>query len=252
MTHYMGLLAANQPWNLIIFMAIPVIFAETIAITELYILFTRNFTGTAKKINSLSSIFLGVYFTGIFVYLMINAVVPVTMAGEWKGFADVIAVGFYLLGAAPLIGMALLELGWIQKNTNQESKLRFHAICVGIFLVVAHVAMIFGMVNPDIYSKKISEPMQMEQGSVQMNMGDSDMQKMMNTMTSGLNGKTGDVFDKEFLEEMIVHHEGAIEMSKEVLMNSKRPELIKLANNIISAQTNEIEMMKEWQKTLFK
>jgi hypothetical protein len=27
MTHYMELLATNQPWNLIIFMAIPVIFA---------------------------------------------------------------------------------------------------------------------------------------------------------------------------------------------------------------------------------
>ncbi|XNQ39111.1 DUF6803 family protein [Bacillus sp. 1P10SD] len=38
MTHYMGLLADNQPWNLIIFMAIPVICAETIAITELGIL----------------------------------------------------------------------------------------------------------------------------------------------------------------------------------------------------------------------
>ena len=46
MTHYMELLASNQPWNLIIFMAIPVIFAEFIAITELYILFTKNFNGS--------------------------------------------------------------------------------------------------------------------------------------------------------------------------------------------------------------
>ncbi len=39
----MQLLTENQPWNLILFMAIPVIFAEFIAITELYILlFTRN------------------------------------------------------------------------------------------------------------------------------------------------------------------------------------------------------------------
>jgi hypothetical protein len=35
MTHYMELLAVNQPWNLILFMAIPVTLAETIAITEL-------------------------------------------------------------------------------------------------------------------------------------------------------------------------------------------------------------------------
>lgn len=41
MTHYMELLASNQPWNLLIYMAIPVILAETIAITEPYILYTR-------------------------------------------------------------------------------------------------------------------------------------------------------------------------------------------------------------------
>ena len=39
MTHYMGLLAVNQPWNLLIFMALPVVLAETLAITELAILF---------------------------------------------------------------------------------------------------------------------------------------------------------------------------------------------------------------------
>lgn len=42
MTHYMELLATNQPWNLILFMAIPVILAETIAVSELAILFSRN------------------------------------------------------------------------------------------------------------------------------------------------------------------------------------------------------------------
>jgi hypothetical protein len=31
MTHYMELLAVNQPWNLILFMAIPVALAEIIA-----------------------------------------------------------------------------------------------------------------------------------------------------------------------------------------------------------------------------
>ena len=41
MTHYMELLASNQPWNLLIFMALPVVLAETVAITELYILYTR-------------------------------------------------------------------------------------------------------------------------------------------------------------------------------------------------------------------
>lgn len=163
MTHYMGLLASHQPWNLIIFMAIPVILAETIAITELYLLFTRNFSSTAKLINKWAGIIVGVYFVGVFIYLFTYAVVPITMAGEWKGFADMIAVGFYLLGVVPLGGIALLELGFIQKNGTEEGKLKLHAIFVALFLVVAHIAMIFGMVNPDIYSKGATEQNSMNQ-----------------------------------------------------------------------------------------
>lgn len=162
MTHYMGLLASNQPWNLIIFMAIPVILAETIAITELYILLTKNYTSTAKSINRWAGIIVGIYFLGVFFYLFKNAVIPITMAGEWRGFADVIAVGFYLLGVIPLGGMALLELGFIKKNKSSDEKLKLHVIFVALFLVVAHIAMIFGMINPDIYSHKQPEAMPME------------------------------------------------------------------------------------------
>jgi hypothetical protein len=42
MTHYMELLSVNQPWNLLMFMATPIVLAETIAVTELYILYTRD------------------------------------------------------------------------------------------------------------------------------------------------------------------------------------------------------------------
>lgn len=165
MTHYMGLLAANQPWNLIIFMAIPVILAETIAITELYLLLTRNFASRAKKINKWAGIVVGIYFLGIFFYLLQNAVIPITGAGEWRGFADVIAVGFYLLGVVPLFGITLLELGVLKRNASTDEKLKLHVIFVAIFLVVAHIAMIFGMVNPDIYENKAIDnmPMQMNQ-----------------------------------------------------------------------------------------
>lgn len=40
-THYMDLLMMNSPWNLIFFMAIPVVLAESIAISELYILYKQ-------------------------------------------------------------------------------------------------------------------------------------------------------------------------------------------------------------------
>jgi hypothetical protein len=146
----MELLAVNQPWNLLIFMAIPVICAETLAITELIILFGRKLNGTARKINKATGIFAGLYFLGIFIYLLVNAVIPLTATGGWRGAADVIAVGFYLSGIIPFFGMFLLEIGVLGRRRDEVGKLKLHAILVGIFLVVAHIAMIFGMLNPGL------------------------------------------------------------------------------------------------------
>ena len=150
MTHYMALLAANQPWNLILFMAIPVILAETVAITELFTLFSRNFHGPLRAINRAASIAGGLYFSGVFVYLMTTAVIPLTQTRGWEGPADVIAVGAYLAGIVPLLGLALLDMGLLARGRDAEGKLKLHAILVAVFLVVAHVAMIFGMLDPTL------------------------------------------------------------------------------------------------------
>ena len=150
MTHYMQLLATNQPWNLIMFMAIPVIFAEFIAVTELFILLSRGENAQLKQWNKVAGIIIGIYFTGVFIYLMFNAVIPLTTGGGWRGPADVIAVGFYLLGIIPLGGMALMGLGLIGKNGDAQAQMKLHASLVALFLVVAHIAMIFGMLNPGL------------------------------------------------------------------------------------------------------
>ena len=119
----MELLASNQPWNLIIFMAIPVILAETIAVTELFVLFGRNLTGRLRKVNRIAGLIVGFYFLVIFGYLLLNAVIPLTATGQWRGPADVIAVGFYLLGVIPLLGISLLEVGLIAGPRDVEGKL---------------------------------------------------------------------------------------------------------------------------------
>lgn len=150
MTHYMELLATNQPWHLLIFMAVPVILAETIAVSELYILFTRNLKGAVRKVNKIAGILVGFYFLIIFFYLFFKAVIPITIAGQWRTIIDVIAVGFYLLGVVPLFGISLLELGLIARYKGEESKLKIHATFVAIFLIVAHIAMIFGMMSPSL------------------------------------------------------------------------------------------------------
>ena len=150
MTHYMELLATNQPWNLLLFMAVPVILAETVAITELYILFTRKRDNAFATFNRVASIAGGFYFVGVFLYLLVNAVVPLTAGGAWRGPADVVAVGAYLSGIVPLLGLALIDTGAIGRQWSDESRLRRHAALVALFLVVAHVAMIFGMLDPTI------------------------------------------------------------------------------------------------------
>lgn len=77
------------------------------------------------------------------------------------------------------------------------------------------------------------------------------MEESMGSMTDSLKGKTGDVFDQAFLQEMVVHHKGAVAMAEQVLATSKRPELRKLAEDIIAAQTKEIQMMQGWEQEWF-
>lgn len=92
---------------------------------------------------------------------------------------------------------------------------------------------------------------QMSDGIMMGGDGHMNMNEMMTNMMGALNNKTGDEFDKAFLSEMIVHHQGAVVMAEAVLRTSKRAELRKLASDIISAQTTEINLMKNWQKSWF-
>jgi hypothetical protein len=150
MTHYMELLATRQPWNLLLFMAVPVILAETVAITELFVLYHRATSGRLVAINRAASIAGGFYFIGVVAYLLPNAVLPITAGGQWRGPADVIAVGAYLIGVVPLVTMALLDLRWVGGGWTHERRMWWHAASVAVFLVVAHVAMVFGMLDPTL------------------------------------------------------------------------------------------------------
>ena len=69
-------------------------------------------------------------------------------------------------------------------------------------------------------------------------------------MMRPLAGLTGNAAIKQYLEDMIVHHEGAVAMAKQVQSLTTRPELLKLAQDIITAQAAEITQMKAWLAAL--
>ena len=86
----------------------------------------------------------------------------------------------------------------------------------------------------------------MKEGEKNENMGMS-----INEMTGSLSGVRGEEFEKAFIETMIAHHQGAIDMAKLIPSRTDKPELNKLGEDIISAQSKEIEMMEGWMEDWF-
>lgn len=76
---------------------------------------------------------------------------------------------------------------------------------------------------------------------------EDDSEMSMSQMTDSLKNKKGDDFDKAFISSMIEHHQGAIDMAKLAEKNAKHDEIKNMSNDIMSAQSTEIEMMKKWQ-----
>ncbi len=123
-----------------------------------------------------------------------------------------------------------------------------YKVTTWILLIIAIVSIGFNINNST--ENRTMNMHQMPNGT--MMHSDSSMSGMMMDMTGRMKGKTGDELDKIFLEDMIVHHQGAVDMAKELQKSTKRPELQKMAKDIIDAQTKEIDMMKTWLAEWFK
>jgi len=122
----------------------------------------------------------------------------------------------------------------MEKNNN--------TVLIGVALLV--VGLVAGWLIAGSQSNTASH--MMSDGT--MMGGSMSMESMMASMNANLQGKTGDAFDEEFLSEMIVHHQGAIDMAILAQTNAKRQEIKDLSNEIINAQETEIAQMKQWQK----
>jgi uncharacterized protein (DUF305 family) len=68
-------------------------------------------------------------------------------------------------------------------------------------------------------------------------MSEQDMHSLMNA--------TGAEFDRLFLEQMIAHHEGAVEMAETEIADGQNADAIALAESIRDSQTAEIAEMEQ-------
>lgn len=69
-------------------------------------------------------------------------------------------------------------------------------------------------------------------------------QKMHEGMNIAFTGNA----DVDFVNGMIPHHEGAVQMAKVVLAFGSDPEIRKLAEEVVRAQDAEIALMRAWLK----
>ncbi|WP_158276815.1 DUF305 domain-containing protein [Paraconexibacter algicola] len=60
-----------------------------------------------------------------------------------------------------------------------------------------------------------------------------------------------DPFDREFIDMMVPHHQGAIVMARAVLKNGESAEVKELAQAIVTAQSREIGEMNSWRTTWY-
>lgn len=87
-------------------------------------------------------------------------------------------------------------------------------------------------------------------------MNQHGMMGASNVMHMGMMGDDSDMtnleqatdFDKEFVREMIPHHQMAVMMATMLKNGTERSEMKKLADDIIAAQTKEIDLMRQWLK----
>lgn len=174
-----------------------------------------------------------------------------TMDGPGMGIGLLHAVGalLFLGRIALLIGAAFL-FGWCYKQLTPAQLKKWGIILVvagGLVSLVtfgAGMSMHYG--RPGKMMMKHGEHGAMMMKKMDSMKSDDAMDMSMKGMSMMLEGKTGDAFDKAFLEMMIPHHEGAIDMAKLAQKNAGHAEIKKMADDIISAQQKEIDQMNSW------
>lgn len=189
MTHYMELLSLHEPWFLILFMLVPMVLAETILASGAFSLLYKD--SRSEKWDSLSHVcglILGVFFIVATVYIVTSYVPTI----QWRGPIDYISIWAYVLGVIPAVLILLQELGIIFKSSDSTAKIKKHIVLMILFVLFTHLAMVFGMADPQLAGyvpPKQDMQMQMN-GNMPMDHSQMDHSQMNHDQMNGqMNGQ---------------------------------------------------------------
>lgn len=189
MTHYMELLSLHEPWFLILFMLVPMVLAETILAAGAFSLLYKD--RRSEKWDSLSHVcglILGVFFIVATVYIVTSYVPTI----QWRGPIDYISIWAYVLGVIPAVLILLQELGIIFKGLDTTAKIKKHIVLMILFVLFTHLAMVFGMADPQLAGyvpPKQNMQMQMN-GNMPMDHSQMDHSQMNHDQMNGqMNGQ---------------------------------------------------------------
>ena len=171
MTQYMSLLMANSPYNLIFFMVVPMVIAETIAITEIVLLFSSKPLLKVHSLNSICTFISGIVMLVLGFLFIKELVLPANEQNLWKGWIDYASALLFMVAVVPLVLMSFLQVNLIFRKANKRTKMAVKIVLLSIYLVTSHAAMVFGMLDPALGmtdTPKVIETLNMRHMSMNM------------------------------------------------------------------------------------
>lgn len=167
----MSLLMANSPYNLIFFMVVPMVIAETIAITEIVLLFSSKPLLKVHSLNSICTFISGIVMLVLGFLFIKELVLPANEQNLWKGWIDYASALLFMVAVVPLVLMSLLQVNLIFRKANKRTKMAVKIVLLSIYLVTSHAAMVFGMLDPALGmtdTPKVIETLNMRHMSMNM------------------------------------------------------------------------------------
>lgn len=144
MTHYMDLMMGSW-YLLVLFMAVPMALAEAYVVSEILILMKGEAAGAGlKSFNHWSIYIAAVVITALCLY----AGAEFAKAEEWRTWVDVVASVSYVACFIPIVFIAAIEAGVLMKGAPALKKGYSAVAAVVAYLILAHMAMVFGMFDP--------------------------------------------------------------------------------------------------------